>query len=671
MEALPLDNQQPVNETQDTTSDYLQKNTELHPLVQYIYEKFEKAKSYKTKIEPKLIQSLYYYKNQYTPEKLKQIREIGGSEIFVPLTNIKVRSLNAWLVDIFFSDTGEPPFDLEPTPMPELSQIVEEQIKQDLQERYSSLFQQLMVLSQYNPQIIQDIASKLKSEFENLKNEYLREIQEHARKKTEIEKNRINDQFIEGGFYEALKEILLDIALFPTAIMKISVPTSVKKFNRNREVENKVIPTFYRVSPFDIFPSPYVSDFSDYVIEILHLTPQQLSQLKDAPNFNSDAIDYVLSLYSDTGYRVYTNSLSERLSLENKSQSVGLIDVIEFWGSVKGDLLKDYLKGLDENSYYEVAVLICDNYVLKAMINPHPLGLKPYAKASFVQVPDSFWGLSLVDVLKDIQDGVNSLSRAIINNSALSSGPMIERNIDRIPPDAPRTILPWSIFDSTDLGMTGAPAYRFYQPNLTANALVQVLMYYLNLASELSGIPAYFHTTSAGSGAGRTASGLNMLLETSSKGIKEIVKNIDDGIIKKAVEYQYYYNMINYYGDIDEMPDVSIVAKGTSYLANKLAQSQKLIQLLQMTNNPVDLQLLGMENRKYLLNSVINSFGISLPQDEELTEAIQQLTQQLSQQPQNGHVSTGNEYQSQATEMSAQLRQQNPPLNSFENTGGY
>jgi len=618
-------------------------NTEeqqINPLVAYINECFNRAKQAKADVEQRMIRNLYTFRCQYTPDKLREIREIGGSEIFLPLANIKSRALKAWLTDIFFSN-GEPPFDIEPTPVPELPTDLEREVLENLKSEVKDIILKARQVYELSGGKF-DLSSlflSLKEAVADAKRHMRERIREYAKELAEKEKRRIDDQFVEGGFYDALDDCLFDIAIFPCAIMKSCVPRKVKRFDKTRNVIEAIIPTFNRVSPFDIYPSPSVPDFSDWVIEVLHLTPQDLLNLKDVEGYNEEAINTVVGLYGDIGFSIEEYNRSERFNLEGKKvEYYNLIDVIEFWGSLPGELLLQAdveFSGdveIEEGKYYDVAIWVCDNYILRATLNPDPLGMKPYHKASFIEIPDSFWGLSLIDVLYDLQMGVNALSRAIINNSALSSGPMIERNIDRVPPDEDKAIIPWKIFDSTSVGVSTEPAYRFYQPRLTANALVQVIAYFMKLADELSGVPAYAHGDVTVGGAGRTSSGLAMLMNQANRGIKEVVKNIDRGLIEPTVKRIYYYNVINYYGYDEEIPDLNIKAKGSTVLMEKLAQTQKLLELLNLTNNPVDMQLIGIEGRRYLLEHVFKNFGVSIPMPDELQVMVESLQQQLAQQ---------------------------------------
>jgi hypothetical protein len=263
------------------TLGYEEKLEELNALVEYVNSCFEKSKVNKNEVSERMLESLRAYKMQYTDDKLKAIKEMGGSEIYMPLVNIKVRALKAWLIDIFFTHS-DPPFDLEPTPVPELPEKEMQDLNSKFMQDYKEILEQAVQLREMSggqldiSPILQMLSNRSQEIKENLDNDVL----EYTKKLAEQEKKRIDDQFIEGGFYDALDETMLDIALFPSAIMKGSVPRSKKVFGKNKEIENKVIPTFNRVSPFDIFIAPNATDFSDYVIEILHLKPKDLSDLK-------------------------------------------------------------------------------------------------------------------------------------------------------------------------------------------------------------------------------------------------------------------------------------------------------------------------------------------------------------------------------------------------------
>ena len=74
----------------------------------------------KSPLEQKMLQALRQRNGEYEATKLQQIRTQGGSEIFMMITEVKCRAAESWLRDILL-DNGSTPWDLQPTPIPDLS----------------------------------------------------------------------------------------------------------------------------------------------------------------------------------------------------------------------------------------------------------------------------------------------------------------------------------------------------------------------------------------------------------------------------------------------------------------------------------------------------------------------------------------------------------------------
>ena len=60
---------------------------------------------------------------------------------------------------------------------------------------------------------------------------------------------------------------------------------------------------------------------------------------------------------------------------------------------------------------------------------------KPYAKTSFIKSPGAFWGKGIPEIIEDVQNVCNAATRALVNNMGISSGPQVEVNLERIPPN--------------------------------------------------------------------------------------------------------------------------------------------------------------------------------------------------------------------------------------------
>jgi hypothetical protein len=253
------------------------------------------------------------------------------------------------------------------------------------------------------------------------------------------------------------------------------------------------------------------------------------------------------------------------------------------------------------------------NYVIKAVLNYDPLGQKPYAKTSFIKCPGAFWGKGIPEIIEDLQNVCNAAARALVNNMGIASGPQVEVNLERIPPNEDITQMsPWKIWQVTnDPVGSSAPAVRFTQPDDNAQTLVAVYDKFARLADDHSGIPAYLYGNTDVQGAGRTSSGLSMLMGAAGKGIRQVVGHIDGDVIKPIVQRQFVYNM-RYDEDESIKGDVQVIAKGAINLAVKETVNVRRIEFLNATANEIDMSILGKDGRAAILREVAKGLQMSV-----------------------------------------------------------
>ena len=340
------------------------------------------------------------------------------------------------------------------------------------------------------------------------------------------------------------------------------------------------------------------------------------------PGYDEDAIRKVLEIGNGQSWINEDVELAkdeEERKFHSFDRPTEVFDALEFWGKVSGKMLIEW--GLteeevpDEAREYDANVWIVGNYVIKAVLNYDPLGEKPYAKTSFIKCPGAFWGKGIPEIIEDIQNVCNASARALINNMGISSGPQVEVNLERIPPNEDITQLhPWKIWQVTNdpLG-SSAPAVRFTQPDDNANTLMAVYDKFSKLADDHSGIPSYVYGDLNVQGAGRTASGLSMLMGSAGKGIRQVVMHIDNEIIKPIVHRQFVYNM-RYDEDESIKGDVEIMPKGAVNLAVKETVNIRRIEFLNATANQIDMEIVGKEGRAAILREVAK--GLQMPVDD-------------------------------------------------------
>ncbi|MES0336741.1 MAG: hypothetical protein SFH39_10395 [Candidatus Magnetobacterium sp. LHC-1] len=561
-------------------------------LTAYIRDCWEAAKRAKLPVTDQMQSSLEQRNGLYTAGKLQAIKKTGGSELYMLLTKSKCRDAEAWLKDILIQP-GLRPWDLTPC------NTGADEAHQD------AIFEAV---------------------------DRIRDC--------------INDQFIEGGWYRAFEELLYDLVTFKAGFIKGPIlrreRTRRRAFNAGTwatVIEERILAEFERRSPFDIYPAPDSTGIDDgYLIDVIRLRPAHLMELIGVPGFNEDAIRQVLSgLKAGTvkGYDDVYPGVAGADGLGFKHTPEGKLTLLEFWGNVEGWMLRDYLDVVDEAGVYfdapgrslSVCVWVVGDQVLKVMANPDPMGLKPYSKVSFEEVPGQFWGIGLAEVLEGVQSACNAVGRAIVNNAGLASGPQVERNVERVIPGESREMWPWKVWDVTDTQMTSTPAIRFYQPPMVVDKLIEVYEFFIRRAEEHSGIPSYVNSSARDAGVNTNASALSMSMTQAARGIKGVVKNIDSRIITPCVERQYHFNL--QYGDDSALsqgsltplsqgsltpmvPDVKVVAKGSSSLIAKEQQAIRRSEFLRSTNNPVDMAIIGEDGRRHLLKEVARALEIDV-----------------------------------------------------------
>jgi hypothetical protein len=124
----------------------------------------------------------------------------------------------------------------------------------------------------------------------------------------------------------------------------------------------------------------------------------------------------VIDQYGNGGLRDWLYGDTEKSFLDGKGTqltSSDLIDGIEYWGQCDGKLLTEWgVKGVKEGESYDITAILIGNHVIRAALNPDPLGQRPYASASFDEVPGTIWGTCPPELMRDLQQLCNGAARA-------------------------------------------------------------------------------------------------------------------------------------------------------------------------------------------------------------------------------------------------------------------
>ena len=248
----------------------------------------------------------------------------------------------------------------------------------------------------------------------------------------------------------------------------------------------------------------------------------------------------------------------------------------------------------DPFAEYEIVAYQIDNIVISATLNDHPLKHRNVYKATYSQDNEGFWGDAIPDVLRDIQKIANANIRAWVRNMGISSGPMAWINTDAIPSGTLMSeMYPLKIFEFTteDLEKAGGKPMDFFQPESNSAELLNAYKFFYEQAGEISGIPQYLTGSTDVGGAGDTARGLAMLMESASKVMKDVIGSIDTEIIVPIVKETWLHIML--YEPDKADGDINIMPRASDYILQKDAIQAKRQQFLNTTNNETDMAIIA------------------------------------------------------------------------------
>jgi hypothetical protein len=500
-----------------------------------------------------------------------------------------------------------------------------------------------------------------------------------AVQQSKVAEEKIDEILSQGGFYKALAEFLVDLPLFPFACIKgptVRIVPTVVWENGQAVIAQQPKLFWNRVSPFDIWWTPGVSDIEDAsVVERTRVTRADLNDLLDLPGYNTEEVRAVLDEYGRGGIADdWDTTDSERAVMESRenpqTNRSGMISCLEFHGNVQGRMLLEY--GMSEKEIpdpmrdYFVQSWLIGTHVIKVQMAPSPRKRHSYFITSFEKVPGTPVGNGLPDILSDIQEVANASLRALVNNLSISSGPQVVVNDDRLAPDEDgEELYPWKRWhvQSDPMGNNSQVPISFFQPVSNSQELLGVYQQFNNLADELSAIPKYLSGQGVG-GAGRTASGLAMLMGNASKILQTVAANIDRDVLDPLLTQLFDMLMLtDQSGMLTGQEQVRVM--GVNVAIQRETQRARQLEFLQITANPIDAQIVGPKGRAAILRSVSQTIGLDSASIVPTEDAINKM-QEAAAGAQMGMAQAG--AQAQGAQQGSNVTQDMGPRTNI--TGG-
>jgi hypothetical protein len=592
----------------------------------------------------RLLAALRAFNGVYDPAKLVEIKKFGGSEVYARLIAAKCRGASSLLRDVYLG--ADRSWGLEPESDPPIPGEIEQAIQSLIQ---SEVQQAQSIGMPIQPQQIRDRLWGLMAKARIA-------AKKNAEDKARLAEDKIDEILTEGNFYGALAEVLVDVPLFPYAVLKgpsVRMVFEVDWSTGRPVMRRKPKLWWERISPFDVYWTPGVADIEDAsIVERTRLTRTDLNDLLDIPGYDTNAIRQVLDNYGRGGLALdWDVAEAPRAKLESREDpwfnQSHMISCLQFTGNVQGRMLLDYGFSPDDIPDpirdYAIEAWMIGSYLIKVQLGVSPRRRHKYYVTSWEKVPGTPVGNAIPDQISDLQEVCNASMRSLVNNMSIASGPQVVINDERMAGIGnDEDLYPWKRWRVTNplLANNSEKPVDFFQPQSNANELLGVFKAIYDLSDDVSAIPKYLSGNSPGGGAGRTASGLAMLMGNASKLLQTVCANIDRDMVNLALT-----NLV----DIVLLTDQSgmlagtetITPKGVAVAMQKETMRQRQVEFLQVTANPIDMSIIGPKGRAAVLRSVSNTIGMPgdeiVPSKDELEQQQQQAAQVAMAQGAAGH----------------------------------
>ena len=644
----------------------------------------------------RLLRALRAFNGVYEEDVVQEIKKFGGSSVYARIIAQKCRGTTSLLRDVYIGSDRpwslEPPSDppIPPTIVQAIEQLIQGEVQQAVQahaqaaqagQAHMAGVQAAHQFGQQTGQTVQqvhqdlpappppppplpdpsDISARYRSLLEGARDAAKR----NAATQSHVAEDKLEQLLAEGGFYTALAEFLVDLPMFPYAVIKgptVRIRSQVRWSDAQAGPAKPMavdVPmlTWSRVSPFDIYWTPGVSDIADAsVVERTRLTRAEINDMLDLPGFIQDEVRAVLDEYGRGGLvDNWDQTDSERAILENRENprfnQSGLLACLEFQGTAQGRLLLDI--GLSPDvitdpirDYYINAWLI-GRHIVKVQPSPSPRKRHQYYVTSFEKTPGTPVGNGLPDLLADIQAVGNATLRSLVNNLSIASGPQVVVNDDRLADgENGEELYPWKRWHvkADPFGNNTEQAISFFNPASNSAELLNVYQALTQMADEASAIPKFMTGSPPAGGLGRTASGLSMLMQNTSKILQTVAANVDRDVMQGILEH--LMDMVLLTDDTGLLSgEEKVRVLGVQTSIQRETQRSRQIEFLQITANPIDAGIIGPHGRAEILRNVATTIGLPgediVPSDDQLKQQAQQAQAAAAQQGMPGHAPTG------------------------------
>lgn len=538
------------------------------------------------------------------------------STVFVPITRPYVDAASARVADMLLPN-DDANWGIKPTPIPDIESAMKDttpMIGPDAQPIIANGMDESGNPVE-RPLMVKDMAQQAMDEATN---------------RCKAAEKRITDWHVECQYHAEVRKVIESSARLGTGILKGPFPkrkTGRKMTMANGFVEfvqtNSIDPASKCIDLWNFYPDANCGkNIHDgrYVFEREELTSKKLKELIGQPGYIDDAI-----------IRVIKEGPGQSETRKDKRQykDSERFEIWHFTGHMSREEIMSIGHDCDDYEGEEIPIVaaLVNNEVVRITVSPLESGQFPYDVMVW-QERDQHWsGVGVARQGRTAQQMVNASTRALLDNTWLSSMPQtVLRKNGIIPADGSWELYAGKLWLATDDDGDGKPFETFDIPS-RQEQVTNVIQYGMKLFEDSVGLPQLLQGQLGT--APDTVGGMQMLQNNASGVLRRIARIFDDRITEPHI--RRYYEWLMLFGeDENEKGDWLVDARGSTALFERDQQNQFIFQMAQIVANPA----FGLDPEKWA-EELLRGQRID-PNRVKMEDAKkEQMRQMASQQPQD------------------------------------
>lgn len=408
-------------------------------------------------------------------------------------------------------------------------------------------------------------------------------VEQEAKQKAQAAQKQIDDWLVESGWHREVRQVIKDAARIGTGVLKGCYPIihKNKSFRETEGVIEVVIdeelkPVSKRIDPQNFFPDPACgSDIhkGSFVWERDYITAKQLRELRGGKGYITSQIEKVL-----------LEGAEELSSDSSKPIKKDLFTIWYYYGTANSEDLKAAECKCKDNEIHNVMVVIVNNHVIKATINPLESGEFPYDVMVWQPMMDTWTGIGVARQIREPQRILNAAVRNLLDNAGIGGSPILVMANGVQAADGGRIELCKGLVLTMpqDAQFPASQAVTSIQIPIITNELMAIIQLAQKMAEDVTGLPMMLQGQQGS--APDTVGGMTMLQNNAGTTRRNIARYFDDRVTVPHIKRYYEYLML--FGDEECKGDFNIEARGSSVLFERDAENLAIMQMGQMVMNP-------------------------------------------------------------------------------------